>query len=181
MRKFIKHFLHPRTQPFLLNNLHQNKPIKFTKRTTYNKNHKTHSNTGEYFILGGLGLLCGTVASYYVTVHFRKKHQKSEREEQPTIVDLYKQRFEEFADVVKDNEHFMSFDAFSNSILKRHKTDQQHEKPTQKMQNELAVMFELADGDKDGLISFPEYSFFLTLLTSTPRQFQIAFKVGFGS
>lgn len=35
----------------------------------------------------------------------------------------------------------------------------------------------MADTDGDGVINFTEYSFFMTLLSCTPRQFEISFKM----
>ena len=83
-----------------------------------------------------------------------------------------KKSFEQYVDVIQDGEKSMSLEAFIKSIT--------HEKVSLKPEDvpqDLKVMFVLADLNGNGVLSFSEYSFFFTLLTSSNEKFKLAFEM----
>mmetsp|Transcript_10498 Transcript_10498/g.15347 ORF Transcript_10498/g.15347 Transcript_10498/m.15347 type:complete len:434 (-) Transcript_10498:32-1333(-) len=98
-------------------------------------------------------------------------------------------RFSKFADTTNaKGEQAMTIPAFIQSLIKpRAEEPDWVAQPRAKdgsllvdealKESNLAKMLLLADQDGDGLICFEEFTFFMTLLSSNHRQFEIAFKV----
>jgi Ca2+-binding EF-hand superfamily protein len=86
-------------------------------------------------------------------------------------IQVMKTRFNKFVDIVKNGEKAMSIEAFIQSITNEKETK------LEDLPQELKVMFVMADLNGDGLISFSEYSFFLTLLSSSNERFRLAFEM----
>jgi Ca2+-binding EF-hand superfamily protein len=84
---------------------------------------------------------------------------------------VMKTRFNQFVDTVQNGEKAMSFEAFIQSITNDKETKSEN------VPQELKVMFVMADLNGDGLINFSEYSFFLTLLSSSNERFRLAFEM----
>lgn len=116
-------------------------------------------------------------------------------ESSPSVFRDYEQRFQRFANVTDPDtgEKLMTMDAFIKSLVSAKGTGRPSSEPSWvayprdpesgqllvdanlRRSDSLAMMFSMADANADGLISFAEYSTFLTLLTSTKDQFRIAF------
>ena len=84
--------------------------------------------------------------------------------------------FEYFASVHKGKEAFMTVSDFMRSILPfdyRHRDNTTpNNAPTKDLESSV---FAMIDVDGDGLISFPEYIFFITLLAIPKQHFRLAF------
>jgi Ca2+-binding EF-hand superfamily protein len=80
------------------------------------------------------------------------------------------ERFDAFADIAVEGAKFMSYQAFVDSII--NKVPSVHVNP---IPADLEVMFNLADTNGDRLISFKEYSFFVTLLSCNARELKTNF------
>lgn len=99
----------------------------------------------------------------------------------------YRSLFDQFADVELNGEKFMSPDAFFKSLFPsrpatpswvaypREGSELLVDKRLKK--DSLQLMYLYADTDSDGLISFEEYSLFLTLMDSSKNQLKLAFQV----
>lgn len=82
-----------------------------------------------------------------------------------------RERFELFADVTTNKgKKYLSYQAFVDSILNKQPTQSVKQIP-----EEIVVMLALADRNGDRLISFKEYSFFISLLSCNAREIQSAF------
>jgi Ca2+-binding EF-hand superfamily protein len=81
--------------------------------------------------------------------------------------------FSTFASVKKDGEAFMTIEDFCDAILP---FDYRHHEEKVKIK-EIPEFIQLADIDKDQLISFPEYLFFTLLLGLPEEHFKIAFQM----
>eukprot|EP01080_Neovahlkampfia_damariscottae_P003863 gene3863-7023_t len=112
---------------------------------------------------------------------YRYFNEKSENKESETIdiskiedeqKEKIRKQFEQYVDLIEDGEKSMSLEAFIKSIT--------HEKVTLKesqVPEDLKVMFVMADLNGNGVLSFSEYSFFLTLLSSSNERFKLAFEM----
>jgi hypothetical protein len=99
----------------------------------------------------------------------------------------YRSLFDQFADVELNGEKFMSPDAFFKSLFPSRpvtpswvaypREDGQLLVDKRLKKDRLKLMFLYADTDSDGVISFEEYSLFLTLMNSSKNQLKLAFQV----
>ena len=131
----------------------------------------------------GVGVALGFSSGIYVTSLELYKEKL-----EPLPLNTIENRFSNFADVKKDEKEFMSPSSFIKSILvpkPKLPSWVAHPRKNGKLISErsleqnakLQKLLSMADANSDGLISFQEYQLFLTLLTSTSRKLQLAFKV----
>jgi len=94
--------------------------------------------------------------------------------------------FNVFASKKKDGKFYMTADDFVRALLPHvhqlpggdnTKEDISHETKGKKKKRDLPKAFKIADQDGDGLISFQEYLFFITLLSIPEKSFEIAFRL----
>jgi len=83
--------------------------------------------------------------------------------------------FSVFASVKKDGKSYMTSEDFIRALVPH----QYHfeSKAERKKVKELPAAFKIADQNGDGLISFQEYLFFVSLLSIPERSFKVAFKL----
>ena len=91
----------------------------------------------------------------------------------------YRKRFQEFADVEIDGEKYLTLDRFKEALILPHPSAKPSAASTVTSsddENEY-LLFELADADNNGLVSFSEYCFLMLLLNMNPQHSNIAFKM----
>jgi len=71
----------------------------------------------------------------------------------------------------------MTQDDFINAVIPHHFSEVPASSEAAVGKRELPAAFRIADRDKDGLISFEEYLFFVTLLSIPAQSFKIAFQM----
>jgi Ca2+-binding EF-hand superfamily protein len=90
--------------------------------------------------------------------------------------------FSVFASVSKDGHNYMTVDDFIRALIP-HEHSALHPRPgtgsgrRQRASKHLPAAFQIADQDQDGLISFEEYLFFVTLLSIPEQSFKVAFRM----
>jgi len=99
----------------------------------------------------------------------------------------YQKQFLKFADIDINGEKLMSADAFVRSLISSKadvpswvafpRRDGKLLVDKRLSDESLKLMFSYADANSDGMISFDEYSLFLTLLNSTKKQLKLAFQM----
>lgn len=144
--------------------------------------HVTSSRTATNWWLGCAVVGSGLVASYLANPVVKADEAKSEEVGwKEKIRGNYNNRIREwsnpekvfntFATVTKHGEPHMTIDDFCSAILPYdYRPEGEHTKI-----KEIPKFIKLADLDKDHLISFGEYLFFVTLLGIPERHFRVAF------
>lgn len=174
------------------NNIGEEEEEEFTNET--NEKNKTANYFGAIFFI-----LAGAVAGYYLssfmveTVGYvpddddEEEGKEGEKSDGNTGSMNYKKQFLKFADIEVSGEKYLSAEAFVTSLIS-HKANVPSWVAFPRRDGKLLVdkrlsdeslklMFSYADANSDGMISFDEYSLFLTLLSSTRRQLKLAFQM----
>ncbi|KAL9656235.1 hypothetical protein ABK040_007850 [Willaertia magna] len=159
------------------------------------------TSNGRALLMGLLGLSVGVGIGYFLHDQVEELlGPKNKTTIEPSAVDQaftqkksLKEIFDEFADVNVRNEltgkseKMMSLEAFINSLINaRPNTPGWVAYPrrngkllvdSKRLQDDkLKLVFEYADTDKNGFISYDEYVLFTTIMTSSERKLRIAFE-----
>eukprot|EP01060_Flectonema_neradi_P021100 TRINITY_DN2861_c0_g1_i12.p1 TRINITY_DN2861_c0_g1~~TRINITY_DN2861_c0_g1_i12.p1 ORF type:complete len:361 (+),score=68.83 TRINITY_DN2861_c0_g1_i12:56-1084(+) len=81
--------------------------------------------------------------------------------------------FQSYASIAKDDQFLMTVDDFVRSLLHKRNVESLPEKATA----EITRLFKNVDSDSDGLLSFQEYSLFMTLLTNERQDIEYCFRM----
>lgn len=170
------------------------------KFTTTRQNIDNGNKSNLYYLLLGLasGVTAGFVALYTQEMikdnsvtgeqdadqeEGRRTTPGSSEDDFEKKLSVYRDTFLQYANVVKDGEKYMNFTTFLRSLLPSESEEQKSNTPNTTQvkrhisKRKLKLIFQFADSDGDGLISFSEYVLFLTMLSRPHRQFYVAFKM----
>jgi len=158
------------------------------------RKHSQSSDNVNPWLLGLFGMAIGVGVGYFI-----KQDQQEVPKTNETGVEKVARKsksvyelFEEFADITETNsdgktEKMMSIDGFIKSLVssrpdvpswvalpRRNGKLLVDEKRANDSQ--LKMIFDYADTDKNGMISYNEYALFMTFMTSSEHQLKIAFQ-----
>eukprot|EP00026_Physarum_polycephalum_P007909 Phypoly_transcript_07980.p1 GENE.Phypoly_transcript_07980~~Phypoly_transcript_07980.p1 ORF type:complete len:361 (-),score=39.55 Phypoly_transcript_07980:378-1460(-) len=88
--------------------------------------------------------------------------------------------FSVFASVNKNGHNYMTVEDFIRALIPYEHSallEQQKSKRRKHQYKDLPAAFKIADQNQDGLISFEEYLFFVTLLSIPEQSFKVAFRM----
>jgi len=86
--------------------------------------------------------------------------------------------FSVFASVSKNGMMYMTIDDFLKALIPhQHYVDPNKKKESTSRPRTMPAAFKMADQDEDGLISFEEYLFFVTLLSIPEQSVKVAFRM----
>jgi len=137
-----------------------------TKRTITTNTHIPKAGLGASIIIGG------SISAFFLNkllIPVQTADKKDGKE--PPLKTI----FLKYASIDKNGEKYMTAEDFVRCVLP--KEDGKSEEVAPVDVEKLKVLFKVADADTRGLLSYPEFLLFLTMLSKPEAEYKIAFQI----